>query len=245
MQIYINKNNQQLGPFEETKVIEMLGNGQLSPTDLGIRQGEKEWQKLGSLYPNSANTPVIVPAAQQSTPKKSKTGLMLGCAGFFLILLLVGGVLGFFAYRNLNPADSVENLPNAVKDLKLDTRYPPKGNIWGTETNFVGLYRNESKTKSVLYLMTVYSNEDAAKSALREGLVKTCQSGETPMYFSFVDKNGAETSQGATCAVPLYIQKGNRLATLGGSGAGATEFIEFAENLPFNEGSTMKKKENK
>ena len=26
MQIYISKNNQQLGPFEEAKVLEMLGN---------------------------------------------------------------------------------------------------------------------------------------------------------------------------------------------------------------------------
>lgn len=39
MQIYINKNGQQLGPFEEIKVIEILGSGEVLPTHLGIRQG--------------------------------------------------------------------------------------------------------------------------------------------------------------------------------------------------------------
>ena len=40
MQIYINRNGQQLGAFEESKVIEMLRNGQLSPNDFCIKPGE-------------------------------------------------------------------------------------------------------------------------------------------------------------------------------------------------------------
>jgi hypothetical protein len=157
---------------------------------------------------------------------------------------LVLAVLGFLAYRNLYPAESTENLPDNVKDYKLDTRYPPKGNIWGSETNYLGLYKHATKTQSVLYLMTVFSSESAAKDAMRTELYKSCKTGETPMYFSFM-KNGAEVSQGATCAVPLYVQKDNKLVTLGGSGADAAAFIEFAENLPFNGGAEMKKKENK
>ena len=172
-------------------------------------------------------------AVEQTAPKKSRKGLLLGCGGFFLIALLIAGILGFLAYRNLFPADSTEDLPDKVRDLKLANRYPPKGNVWGTETNFVGFYGDESKTKTVLYLMTVFSDEATAKDAMRTELAKSCQTGETPMYFSF-KKDGTEMSQGATCAVPLYVQKGNKLATIGGSGASADTFIEFAENLPFN-----------
>lgn len=247
MQIYITKNNQQFGPFEESKVLEMLKSGQLSSDDLAIRHGDKEWQKLGNYFPDagnfaSAKNAVIEPTVAAAVPKKSRKGLLLGCGGFFLIALLIAGVLGFLAYRNLNPADSKEDLPDKVGDLKLDTRYPPKGNVWGTETNFVGLYKDEAKTESVLYLMTVYKDETAAKDALRSELVKSCQSGESPMYFTF-QKDGKETSEGATCAVPLYVRKGNRLAALGGSGAGVDTFIEFAENLPFNQGAKMTKKD--
>jgi hypothetical protein len=242
MQIYITKDNQQFGPFEEEKVLEMIESGQLSRDDLAIRHGDKEWQKLGNYFPNVRNTaPAAVAAVEQTAPKKSRKGLLLGCGGFLLITLLIAGVLGFLAYRNMYPADSTEDLPDKVGDLKLANRYPPKGNVWGTETNFVGIYGDESKTKTVLYMMTVYSDETTAKDALRTELARTCKSGETPMYFTF-KKGGAETSQGATCAVPLYVQKGSKLAAIGGSGADVDTFIEFAENLPFNQGATMEKK---
>ncbi|MEO6589997.1 MAG: DUF4339 domain-containing protein [Pyrinomonadaceae bacterium] len=247
MQIYISKNNQQLGPFDEAKVLEMLNGGQLSASDMAIRHGDKDWQKLGSFFPNIGNAAPVaaaVAAVKQTAPKKSRKGLLLGCGGFLVIALLIAGVLGFLAYRNIFPADSTEDLPDKVGDLKLANRYPPKGNIWGTETNFVGIYGDESKTKTVIYMMTVYADETAAKEAMRSELVKTCQTGESPMHFTF-DKGGAETSQGATCAVPLYVQKGNKLATIGGSGGNADTFIEFAENLPFNQGAKMTRKEDK
>lgn len=161
-----------------------------------------------------------------------------------LIAVLLCGGFGLFAFRNMNPADSLEDLPDKVKDFKLNNRYPPKGNVWGTETTFVGLYSNASKTQTILYLTTVFSDEKTAKEAFRTELYKSCKSGETPMYFSFV-KSGTETSQGATCAVPLYVQKANKLIALGGSGATVDAFIEFAENLPFNDGAAMIKKTDK
>ena len=246
MQIYITKNSQQLGPFTEAKVLEMLSNGHLAPSDLAIRQGEQQWRQLGELFPQKVGGVSVVnaaPAAMPATaPKKSRKNLLLGCSGFFVILLLVSSALGFLGYRNLFPADSLEDLPATVGTMKLDKRYPPKGNVWGTETNFVGIYSNESKTQTVVYMMTVFSSESAAKTALSEGIARTCQKGETPMYFSFVDKSGTALSEGSTCAVPLYVQKGNKLAVIGGSGSSAETFIEFAENLPFNKGASMKKK---
>lgn len=263
MSIYVHKNNQQLGPFEESKVLEMLNAGELSAQDMAIRQGDKEWRKLGDYYPNvgappatpeptptPASTPTPEPtpapatdAAAQPAPRKSKKGLLLGCGAFLLVALLIAAVLGFFAYRNLYPEDSTENLPNSVKDMKLGTRYPPKGDVWGKKTEFVGLYSNSTTSETVLYMMTVYADEATAKEEFRKELAESCKTGETPMYFSFIDKNGKEVSQGATCAVPLYVQKDNKLAAIGGSGADADTFIEFAENLPFNAGTTMKKKD--
>jgi hypothetical protein len=256
MSIYISKNNQQSGPFDESKVLEMLNSGQLSPDDFAIRQGSSQWQKLGEMFPpqrgrqESAQAaagapafdqtpPVAQAAAAQATPKKSRKGLLLGCLGFLMLSGLIVAALGFLAYRNLNPAESRENLPDTVKDFKLDNRYPPKGDIWGSETRYVGIYKNGTDT--VIYLMTVYGSETAAKDALRSELASSCKSGETPMYFSFL-KNSSEVSQGATCAVPLYVQKDNKLVTLAGPSAGVDAFIEFAENLPFNAGAEMKKK---
>lgn len=257
MSIYITKNNQQAGPFEESQVLEMLNNGQLSPDDFAIRQGGSNWQKVGEMFPNagrqagtqpsfaqpgSQSQAVNQPASAQPTPKKSRKGLMFGCLGILLFGGLVLAVLGFLAYRNLYPSDSAENLPDKVKDFKLDTRYPPKGNIWGSEARYVGLYKNSTTSESVLYLMTVYKNETAAKDAMRSDLAQSCKSGETPMYFSFV-KNGAEVSQGATCAVPLYVQKDSKVVALGGSGGSAATFIQFAENMPLNDGALLKKKD--
>ena len=254
MSIYISKNNQQIGPFEESKVLEMLGSGQVSPDDFAIRQGGSQWQKLGELFPSAAgqagthppfprhvSPPEAVnqPAAAELKPKKSRKGLLIGCLGILLLSGLVLAVLGFLGYRNMYPAESKENLPDKVKDFTLDTRYPPKGNIWGSETSYVGIYKRG--TESVLYLMTAYGSESAAKDAMRTDLAKSCQTGESPMYFSFT-KNGAEVSQGATCAAPFYVQKDNKVVALGGSGGSARTFIEFAENLPFNDGAEMKKK---
>lgn len=258
MSIYISKNNQQSGPFDEAQVLEMLNNGQLSPNDLAIRQGGSQWQKLSELFPGASSgaqqkaaQPSFAPTGQSSqsarpaaaaevSPKKSRKGLLIGCLGILLLSGLVLAIVGFFAYRNLRPAESKENLPDKVKDFALGTRYPPKGNIWGTETTYVGLYSRGSD--SVLYLMTEYADETAARNALNSDISSSCKAGEKPMYFAF-KKDGKEVSQGATCAVPLYVQKDNKVVALGGAGAGADDFIEFAENLPFNNGATMEKKE--
>ncbi len=245
MQIYITKNNQQLGPFEEAEVLEMLENGKFSPTDLAIRHGETEWQKLETFYPNVRHIADTQAAAtvEQPAPKKSRKGLLLGCGGFFLIGLLVLSVLGFLGYRNMYPEGSLEDLPDSVNNLKLNTRYPPKGNIWGNETTYVGLYDDESKTQTVIYLMTVFADKAAAEDAYTKGVADSCKAGETVINFSFVDQNDKEISKGGTCAAPLYIIKDNKLVTLGGPNATGETLMSFAENLPFNEGAKLKRKE--
>ncbi len=46
MSIYLYKNNQRVGPYEEAAVREWVQNGQLSPNDLAIREGEADWASL-------------------------------------------------------------------------------------------------------------------------------------------------------------------------------------------------------
>jgi hypothetical protein len=54
MRVYIHKNNQQSGPFEESQILEWLASGQLSPNDMVVRQGETQWQPLYLLFPHAA-----------------------------------------------------------------------------------------------------------------------------------------------------------------------------------------------
>ena len=51
MSIYVSKDRQQLGPYEDSIIIEQLRNGMLSPNYLGIRQGESSWRPLSELFP--------------------------------------------------------------------------------------------------------------------------------------------------------------------------------------------------
>lgn len=44
MSVYIHRQGQQFGPFEEHQVIEQLSKGEFSTSDLGIRRGDSEWQ---------------------------------------------------------------------------------------------------------------------------------------------------------------------------------------------------------
>ena len=73
MQIYVSRNNQQLGPFEEAKVLEMLGSGGLAANDLAIRQGEQQWQPLARLFQGVAVSNPATPAAAQPASKSRTT----------------------------------------------------------------------------------------------------------------------------------------------------------------------------
>ncbi len=44
--IYIHKNNQQTGPYEEHVVLDQLKSGFLKPEDMAIRQGASQWEPL-------------------------------------------------------------------------------------------------------------------------------------------------------------------------------------------------------
>ncbi|GEM_PF-5086371 len=100
MHVYICKNNQQSGPFEEWVVIEKLKTGHLSPYDMAFKSGESEWSTLGKLFPKAAwanNLPTKTQVQTPQTKSGSSKGVLfalLGLGGLFLIGVI--GLAGIF-----------------------------------------------------------------------------------------------------------------------------------------------------
>jgi hypothetical protein len=59
MNIYIHKNDQQLGPFDAAQIAEGLSNGQFTPADLAWHEGLTEWVQLGELLKTNEAKPPI------------------------------------------------------------------------------------------------------------------------------------------------------------------------------------------
>ena len=111
MQLFVYKNNQQLGPFDENAVLDQLRNGQLSPDDLGIREGETNWTRLGDIFagrlqfnepPAPAFTPPVQAGGQAfSTPVATAPKSGGGCrkaAGWTILsigilMFTIGGIV--------------------------------------------------------------------------------------------------------------------------------------------------------
>jgi hypothetical protein len=49
MNIYIHKNGQKLGPFDESQISEGIKNGQFTLDDLAWSEGQAEWLPLMNL----------------------------------------------------------------------------------------------------------------------------------------------------------------------------------------------------
>lgn len=129
MQIFINKNGQQLGPFEESAVLQMLQNGQLSPNDPGIFQGQSQWSPLKVLFPNSQKVSNAPPFANQPPASKKSGGskmwlfALLGLGGLFLVGIIGAAALVISFNKksntpisaNSNSTGSNSSLPNTVE----------------------------------------------------------------------------------------------------------------------------------
>lgn len=63
MQIYVHKNNQQLGPFDEGSVNDKLRSGVFDGTEMAIRQGESTWTPLRQMFPNAGPAVAAAPFA--------------------------------------------------------------------------------------------------------------------------------------------------------------------------------------
>ena len=59
MNIYIHKNEQQFGPFDESQISEGLNSGEISLEDFAWKEGLTEWVRLEDLLQKPQNTPPI------------------------------------------------------------------------------------------------------------------------------------------------------------------------------------------
>ncbi len=83
MQITINRNDENLGPYPEDQVRQMLSAGQLDPGDLAFTEGMPEWQPLGQLLSSSQTqsaqaTPPSPSSSAQSTDQRDFEYLIEG-----------------------------------------------------------------------------------------------------------------------------------------------------------------------
>ncbi|MEO6334108.1 MAG: DUF4339 domain-containing protein [Pyrinomonadaceae bacterium] len=109
MTIYIHKNNQQLGPYEDDVVLDKLRSGDLSPDDLAITQGG-QWQPLRTMFPQvtradapapvkfAAPAPVPVAAAVSSEPEPQYRATTLLKVFFGLCFLGAAAILAATVY---------------------------------------------------------------------------------------------------------------------------------------------------
>src|SRR5688500_17419675 len=111
MPIYINKNNQQLGPYEDHIVIDQLRSGQVAPTDLGIRQGGATWERLGDMFPDAVRatepSETAYEAAHAGEPATAPKGGCRKIMGWALLafglLVMLGGFGAAIVNRTTDP----------------------------------------------------------------------------------------------------------------------------------------------
>ena len=113
MNIYIHKNNQQIGPFDAAQIAEGLSNGQFTPADLAWYEGLTEWVQLGELLkipqtiPDLPNIPQVENADVVKTTRKQRPVILWG--GALLILLYIASPYYslFSLIQSLNEGDTV------------------------------------------------------------------------------------------------------------------------------------------
>jgi type II secretory pathway pseudopilin PulG len=138
MQIFIHKNGQQLGPFPEAKVAEMLKDGQAAPTDPAWSEGMETWRPLSTFaqFRSATGVPPPVPEPAPAPPALRKTeplsiwSLVLG------ILSIVGCAFGGF----LSAIPAVICGHIGLSRIKRDPSLDGKGMaITGLITGYFGL----------------------------------------------------------------------------------------------------------
>ncbi len=145
MPIYINKDGQQSGPYEDNVVIDQLRSGILSPSDMSIRHGDSSWQRLGDLFPGVApearatpSIPIPPPlmaggdAVASASPASKKGGCLKGGligAGVLFLLLGIAVAAGsrFIPSTACDLAKSdderIDKLERDIEKAKSDFKY--------------------------------------------------------------------------------------------------------------------------
>jgi len=134
MSIYIYKNNQQAGPFEQNNVLEWLKNGQLSLEDMAFWQGATKWQPLKKLF----STPKPVPAANVTHQKTEETPIYRKTT---LQKIIFGGIVAAMFLAFCGALVLMRKLMMPSGDLELDLGLMPYRAVFrnGAFALFIGI----------------------------------------------------------------------------------------------------------
>jgi uncharacterized RDD family membrane protein YckC len=84
MEIWIGRDGERHGPYQEDDVRQWLRSGQVSPQDLAWYEGLADWQPLSVLFPDEAHSTPAASAAPSMPPLPSTNAATLeDCAGFW------------------------------------------------------------------------------------------------------------------------------------------------------------------
>ena len=105
MDIYINRDGQQGGPYSLDKINEWLAQGSMQPTDLAFHEGLTDWipvsQVAGVIIGGASPTQPPGPEPEgvsAVSPKPDKKGKLLVFGGIAVGLIAVCVTVGFFIF---------------------------------------------------------------------------------------------------------------------------------------------------
>lgn len=85
MEVWIGRDGERHGPYQEADIRDWLRTGQVSPDDLAWYEGMRDWQSLRSLFPADVPATTSVPSPPPPTAGPSVTGspAAIDLAGFW------------------------------------------------------------------------------------------------------------------------------------------------------------------
>ncbi len=191
MSIYVTKDNQQSGPYEDHVIIDQLKSGMLSLSDLGIRQGETSWQSLGEMFPGvdsgrstaTSAPPLSVGDGSTPTPappaaKKGgclKAGLI--ATGLVFLLLGIGAAAGSRFIPSVS-CDLVESDAREIEKLRSDLDKATK-NSDSDEVRTIQFMLNQELSGARA------SQENCDQDKLRDNIIAVVGSGFAAVGFLF------------------------------------------------------------
>lgn len=104
MNIYILKNGQQLGPFNETEVRDKMNAGQFTPNDWGWYEGLTNWQPLSTLMAKLSQSNIDTPPYRFALATISFIFAMITAALWIFLDVLFVATRGF---RNIREFDGL------------------------------------------------------------------------------------------------------------------------------------------
>lgn len=130
MPLYISKNNQQLGPFEESVVLEMIRNGEVLPEDFAMWEGQSQWHQLKILFPHisqrwsSSSTPQYTPPdLNTKIPNRSKPSevLIIGLVGAGVMVCLSIIAVAMFFYFSSSSVRVSDEFEREISNVSTQT----------------------------------------------------------------------------------------------------------------------------